>query len=160
MANLKSVLVVEDNEDDIFILKRAWQRAAIRNPLEVLTDGQQALDYLSRMGRFANRDCTSAPCLMLLDIKLPYLSGLDVLQWLRSSGPCPTLAVVFLTASNNRSDIERAYQFGGNAYVIKPSTSEKLAEMLEDLKDFWMKHNEFPPWQIFGSNPPDDTFTA
>lgn len=141
---MKSILLVEDNADDIFIMQRAWQKAEIQNPLQVVTDGQQAVDYISGTGKYADRTQYPIPCLILLDLKLPYLSGLEVVRWLRSYEPSMTLAVVFLTSSNSDMDIYQAYRFGGNAYLVKPPTPEKLIEMLKDLKAFWMKHNQFP----------------
>lgn len=144
MSKLKSVLLVEDDPNDVDLMRHAWSSAAIINPLEVVNDGQQAVDYLGRTGEFIDRTAAS-PCLVLLDIKLPYLSGLEVIQWLRSFGPCSTLNVVFLTSSNNEVDIDRAYKFGGNAYLVKPPTLGKLIELVKDLKEFWIKHNQFPP---------------
>jgi len=81
----------------------------------------------------------------LLDIKLPFLSGHDVVAWLRKYEPCCTIPAVFLTSSNADMDIHRAYKLGGNAYLVKPPTPDKLAQMLEDLKNFWIRHNHFPP---------------
>ncbi len=139
-----SVLLVEDSQDDIFIMKRAWQKAAIPNSLDFVKDGQQAIDYLSGTGQFSDRTQFPVPCLILLDLKLPYVSGLEVVKWMRSYEPCATIPAVFLTSSSSDMDIQQAYRYGGNAYLVKPPTPEKLIEMLDDLKDFWFKHNFFP----------------
>src|SRR5260370_34347873 len=101
---LKSVRLVEDSDADIFIMRRAWQKAQVQTPLHVVTDGQQAVDYLSGLGAFADRQQHPIPCLILLDIKIPYRSGLEVIQWLRGYEPCCTIPVVFLTSSNADMD--------------------------------------------------------
>lgn len=142
---MKTVLLVEDEPPDIFIMQRAWKKAEFENPLVVVNDGQQAVDYIAGKGRFTDREKYPIPCLMLLDIKLPYLSGLEVVKWLRSYEPCATLPAVFLTSSVSDMDIDQAYRLGGNAYLVKPPTPEKLVQMLQDLKAFWMAHNSFPP---------------
>jgi CheY-like chemotaxis protein len=142
---MKTVLLVEDDPGDIFIMQRAWQKAEVQNPLKIVTDGQQAIDYLSHQGQFTDREKNPVPCLILLDLKLPFMSGLEVIKWLRSFEPCCTVPTVFLTSSNADMDIQQAYKLGGNAYLIKPPTPEKLIQMLQNLKDFWMKHNQFPP---------------
>jgi CheY-like chemotaxis protein len=142
---MKSVLLVEDDPGDIFIMERAWNKAQFLSVLHVVRDGQQAVDYISGKGQFADRNQHPLPCLILLDIKLPYLSGLHVVKWLRSYTPCATLPAVFLTSSNADMDIHQAYSYGGNAYLVKPPTPEKLTAMLEDLRNFWMRHNNFPP---------------
>src|ERR1051326_5889204 len=151
---MRSVLLVEDDPADIFIMERAWKKAEIQNPLRVINDGQQAVDYISGKGDFTNREQNPLPCLILLDIKLPYLSGLQVVKWLRSYEPASTIPCVFLTSSNADMDIQQAYQLGGNAYLVKPPTPEKLVHLLQDLKDFWMKHNKFPPECLLVGNPP------
>lgn len=142
---IKTVLLVEDNNTDVFIMQRAWKKAEVQNPLRVITDGRQAVEYLSGKGEFGDRAKNPIPCLILLDIKLPFISGFEVVKWLRAYEACCTVPVVFLTSSTAEMDIYRAYKLGGNAYLIKPPTPEKLAQMLHDLKDFWMNQNQFPP---------------
>ena len=142
---IKTVLLVEDEEADVYIMQRAWKKAEFENPLMVVRDGQAAVDYFSGTGQYADREKFPLPCLTLLDIKLPYLSGLQVVEWLRNSGPCSTIPAVFLTSSAADMDIDQAYKLGANAYLVKPPTPEKLAQLLEDLKNFWMQHNRFPP---------------
>jgi CheY-like chemotaxis protein len=149
---MNSVLLVEDNADDVFIMQRAWQKAAVQNPLRVVSDGKQAVDYLSGNGEFSDRRQHPIPCLILLDIKLPHMTGFEVVAWLRKYEPCCTIPAVFLTSSNADLDIHQAYKLGGNAYLVKPPTPEKLIQMLQDLKNFWIKHNQFPPeCLVFGS---------
>jgi CheY-like chemotaxis protein len=142
---MKPVLLVEDSPDDIFIMERAWQKVEFVSPLIVVNDGQQAIDYISGNGKFADRKSHPAPCLVLLDIKLPFLSGLQVVKWLREYEPSSTLPAVFLTSSNADMDIHEAYKLGGNAYLVKPPTPEKLVSMLHDLRNFWLVDNRMPP---------------
>jgi len=151
---MKPVLLVEDEESDIFSMERAWKKAEFENPLCVVRDGQQAVDYISGKGEFSDRKKHPLPCLILLDIKLPFLTGLQVVEWLRSYEPCAAIPAVFLTSSASDMDVERAYRLGGNAYLVKPPTPEKLGQMLQDLKDFWIKHNRFPPdWMLARKDP-------
>lgn len=142
---MKNILLVEDNEDDIFLMRRALKAADLLNPLLVVTDGQQAVDYLSGEGKYSDREQYPLPCLVLLDMKLPYLNGLEVIKWIRQQPPLQTLLVVFLTSSKNEMDIDHAYRFGANAFLVKPPSVEKLAEMLKALKEFWFHHSELPP---------------
>src|SRR5689334_14949227 len=121
---MKPVLLVEDEAPDIFIMQRTWKKAEFENPLQIVNDGQQAVEYISGKGKFADRQKYPLPCLMLLDIKLPYLSGHEVVKWLRSYQPCAALPVVFLTSSASDMDIDQAYRLGGNAYLVKPPTPE------------------------------------
>ncbi|PWU13951.1 MAG: two-component system response regulator [Verrucomicrobia bacterium] len=142
---MKPVLLAEDEPSDVFIMERAWKKAGIENELRIVKDGQQAVEYIGGTGAFTDREKHPLPCLILLDIKLPYLSGHQVIEWVRATHSAQTLPVVFLTSSANDMDIDKAYRLGGNAYLVKPPTAEKLVQMLEDLKNFWMKHNCFPP---------------
>lgn len=142
---MKTLLLVEDNEDDVFLMRRALKAAQITNPLAIVTDGQQALDYLNGEGKFADREQYPLPCLVVLDLKLPYLNGLQVIEHIRMHPRLQTLLVVFLTSSRNEMDVDRAYRLGANAFLVKPPSVEKLTEMLQSLKDFWLTHNEFPP---------------
>jgi two-component system response regulator len=117
-------------------------KAGVKNPIQVVTDGQQAIDYLRGAGKFADRAKFPLPCLILLDLKLPYVMGLDVLKWIRQQ-PRVSL-VVMLTASGNDADIAAAYRLGANAFMTKPSESGKFEDMVKALKDFWLTHNTMP----------------
>jgi CheY-like chemotaxis protein len=142
---MKNILLAEDNQDDVFIMKRAMKAAGFNVSLQVAPNGQETVDYLAGKGQFADREKYPLPCLLLLDMKMPYLSGLDVIKWIRRDLNLATLLVVFLTSSRDDMDIDQAYRFGANAYLVKPPDSQKLVEMLESLKTFWLTHNQFPP---------------
>lgn len=142
---MKPILLVEDNEDDIFLMKRAVKSANMINPLIIVTDGQQAVDYLSGAGEYSDRTEYPLPCLLLLDMKLPYRNGLDVIKWIRQESSLQTLLVVFLTSSPREMDIAEAYRLGANAFLVKPPSVEKLTDMLKALRNFWITHNQDPP---------------
>jgi CheY-like chemotaxis protein len=136
----KPILLVEDDENDVFFLKRALTKLGIENPLSVATDGQQALDYIEGTGEFSNREEHPVPYLILLDLKLPQVKGLDVLKRARQL-PGKRLIVIVLSSSKNEADIDAAYRLGANAYLSKPSSFEGLVELVRSINDFWLKHN-------------------
>jgi CheY-like chemotaxis protein len=133
----KTILIVEDTEDDVFFLKRALKDSGIDHPFRVVIDGQQALDYLQGKGPYADRSKHPIPFLVLLDLKLPYVMGLDVLKWIRSQPEYGSILVTILTSSLQNSDMEEAFRRGGNAYLIKPPTSSKLLEMIAVFGNKW-----------------------
>ena len=136
----KQILVVEDDENDVFFLQKAIKRAGIEIPVHVASDGRKALDYLDGAGAFADREEFPLPTLVLLDLKLPQVMGLDVLRWIRQR-PELLFPVIILSASSNEADIEAAYRLGANAYLVKPGVAAKLLDMVRAIKDFWLTHN-------------------
>ena len=135
------ILLVEDNPDDVFFMRRAAQAAKIENPIHVVTDGTQAIEYLSGAGAFADRNAHPLPCVILLDLKLPGMSGLDVLGWMRGRPEFTTAVVIVLTTSREPRDVHEAYRLGANAYLVKPTSPTQLAELLGAIKIFWIEHN-------------------
>jgi CheY-like chemotaxis protein len=144
---LRTILLVEDNEDDVFLMRQAVRKASIPNPLQIAEDGQQALDYLQGAGKYIDRTLYPLPFLILLDLRLPFVPGLEVLEWIRQRPELETMLVVVLTASREDHDIETAYRLGANSYLVKPPTPEKLTELVKTLGDYWLRHNE-PPLKI------------
>jgi len=140
---MKPILQVEDDPNDVFFLKHAMNKAGVANPIQVAVDGQQAIDYLKGAGKFADRDVFPLPCLVLLDLKLPYVMGLEVLKWIRSHAP-NSLVVIILSASAEDTDIAAAYQLGANAFLTKPSEASKLEGLVMAIKDFWLTQNVLP----------------
>jgi len=139
----RALLLVEDNEDDVFLMKRALKGARVANPLFVVEDGQQALDYLGGAGKFADREQYPLPAVVFLDLKLPLLSGHDVLAWIRRQRELESLVVIVLTSSNEPSDLNRCYALGANSYVVKPPTPEQLEELAKAFKWYWLEYNRF-----------------
>jgi len=124
----ETLLLVEDNDDDVFIFKRAYRQAQIPNPLQVVQDGEEASDYLFGRGRFADRAQYPLPGLVLLDLKLPLKGGLEVLQELRERPEAAELCVVVLTSSAEERDIARARALRAHAYLVKPPSPAMLTE--------------------------------
>ncbi|MBI4664327.1 MAG: response regulator [Verrucomicrobia bacterium] len=130
----KPVLYVEDDDDDVFFMRRAFEAADVRNPLKVVQDGQEAIQYLSGAGPYANRAEHPLPTLVLLDLKLPRKGGLEILKWIREQPALNTLIVAVMTSSQNVLDIGQAYDLGANAYSVKPTGADKLVEMVRSLR--------------------------
>jgi two-component system response regulator len=142
---MRPILQVEDDPNDVFFLQHAMKKAGVANPVQVATDGQQAIDYLQGVGKFADRQKFPLPCLILLDLKLPHVMGLDVLKWIRQQSGM-AIAVVMLTASSEESDIATAYRLGANGFLVKPSEVDKLVEMAKAINAFWLTYNSLP-WE-------------
>jgi CheY-like chemotaxis protein len=130
MATNQVILLVEDNEDDLFLTEMALKQAGCGNPLHVVLDGQAAVDYLSGTGEFADREKFPFPSLVLLDLKLPYRSGLEVLAWMRSMGLLARTTVAVLSSSNEPNDLKKAYDLGTNTYLVKPLTPEMIYDLV------------------------------
>lgn len=137
------VLLVEDSSDDALLIQRAFRKAALAAPTRV-EDGEAALAYLAGEGRYADRAAHPIPALVLLDLKLPRKSGLEVLEWLRAQSTLRRLPVVMLTSSRETGDIARAYDLGANSYLVKPVAYEDLARMIAALDLYWLRLNERP----------------
>ncbi len=139
------VLLVEDNPDDIELTKRAFETTELRVNLDVTTDGQEALDYLFAQGKFSHRDINNLPKLILLDINLPKLSGLEVLKQIRSNEMTRFIPVVLLTTSDEFCDVAEGYQLGSNSYIKKPVNFKVFSEVIQDLGQYWLHINTPPP---------------
>jgi CheY-like chemotaxis protein len=138
------ILLVEDDPNDIILIKRAFEKANITNPLQVVENGEEAISYLTGKGRYGDRVKYPLPMLLLLDLKLPRKSGHEVLEWLRKQPMLKRLTVVVLTSSQQSSDINRAYDLGANSYLVKPVTFNALVEMVKVLNFYWVILNEKP----------------
>lgn len=138
------ILLVEDNEDDALLLTRALRAAEIRNPVQVVTDGEQAVQYLQGAGRFSDRKQYPLPGLILLDLKLPRISGFEVLQWIQKQTALPQLVVVVLSSSGETRDINMAYRFGARSYLVKPPTAASFVDLAKGLKLYWLQLNRAP----------------
>ncbi|HEY9154190.1 MAG TPA: response regulator [Opitutaceae bacterium] len=145
MSSEPSILIVEDNEDDFFILKRAFSSAGVKPTLRQVTDGEEAIHYLSGVGKYSDRVAFPLPLLVLLDLKLPKIPGHDVLGWIRQRPELSGLVVIVLSSSKETSDIEKAYRLGTNAYMVKPSALNELVDAIKALQIFWLRYNIFLP---------------
>jgi CheY-like chemotaxis protein len=140
----KSILLVEDNPQDEMLTLRALQKAHLANRIDVARDGQQALDYLFRQGEFAQRTGPELPCVVLLDIGLPRLSGLEVLERLRADERTCELPVVMLTSSDEDQDRLASYEHGCNSFVRKPVEFSAFADTVARLGLYWLAINQPP----------------
>jgi len=141
---LKPILLVEDDKRDLELTLIALERSQLANEVVVVRDGAGALEYLRREGEFADRDVGN-PAVILLDLKLPKVNGLEVLQQVRADPAMRTVPVVMLTSSQEESDVVRSYELGVNAYVVKPVLFEQFVSAIAELGVFWAVLNEPPP---------------
>lgn len=147
MAKTKTpiILLVEDNPTDEKLTVRAFNKCGVANEVVVVRDGAEALDYLQGTGTYADRELNELPAIMLLDLNLPRIGGLEVLQRLRAEERTKYLPIVILTSSKEEEDILRSYALGANAYVRKPVDFAEFAAATKTLGIFWLLLNEPPP---------------
>ena len=137
----RTLLLVEDDKNDVLVMTMALKKAGLTCPLCVASDGREALDYLSGTGKFVDRHEYPLPYLILLDLKLPLVTGLEVLKWLRERPEFDSTIVLVLSSSPMPEDIQGAYHLHANGYLVKPSGLEKLRLMAQAIKDFWFIQN-------------------
>ena len=139
------ILQVEDEANDVFLLQRAFRQAGIDNPVQVATDGEMAIDYMSGTGRFADRTRYPLPGLILLDLKLPRKTGREVLQWIRAQPGFRRIVVIAFTSAPYIGDVGLAYDLGANSFLIKPTDFTRYLEISRILKSWWLDYNQFAP---------------
>jgi len=138
------ILLVEDNATDVMLIKRAFTKAGLRNPIASVADGDRAVAYLGGTGEYADRRAHPLPGLILLDLKLPRRSGLEVLEWMKQQPDLRRIPVVVLTSSAESVDVRRAYDAGANSYLVKPVVFDELHRMLQSVDEYWLRTN-VPP---------------
>lgn len=143
--NPNSILLVEDNADDVELAQLAFERNRIHNELIVAWDGAEALDYLFGSGIHSGRDVSQLPALMLLDLKLPKLNGLEVLRRIRADHRTALMPVVILTTSQVEQDVSEGYKSGANSFIVKPLGFDQFSEVIKNLSKYWLELNEPPP---------------
>lgn len=139
-----TILVAEDNADDVFLLKHALKKAQFANPVRFVSDGEEVMAYLRGEGEFADRAQHPFPGLLLLDIKMPRLDGLETLALIRNDPRYKRLVVILLTSSNREQDINGAFDLRANSYLVKPARPEELLGVLEQIRGYWLGLNHFP----------------
>jgi len=137
-----AILHVDDDRNDVLFMQIAMRKAGLEKQLRVVEDGQDAIDYFRGTGAYANREEYPLPCLVLLDINMPRVTGLDVLKWIREQPTLETVVVIMLTASQQDSDIRRACHLGANSYLVKPSNPLQLSEMMDAVRCYWLTFNQ------------------
>jgi CheY-like chemotaxis protein len=140
----QTVLLVEDSPTDILLIQRAVAQANLACQLAIVRDGDAAIDYLSGVGPYADRQQHPLPVLVLLDLKLPRRSGHEVLEWCRQQAGLRRLPVAVLTSSNHMGDVNRAYDLGANSYLVKPVASGAMLDLVKLLGLYWLVANEKP----------------
>lgn len=138
---MKPILYVEDEPDDIFFMQRAFEKAGIEQPLQIVPDGEAAIAYLAGRGQYSDRRLFPFPVVVLLDLNMPQTTGFDVLKWIRATPAVSSVPVLVLTSSNHESDQQRASILGANGFLVKPGDPEALVEMLQAVKAYWLRHD-------------------
>lgn len=143
-----TILLVEDNADDILLMERAFAKARLANPLRVVQDGQEAIDYLGGHGKYADREAYPFPLMLLLDLHLPKINGFEVLTWLKERPEAGQLVVVVLTSSTEQRDFDRARSLGADSYLLKPGDLSELVNLMLRIQGHWLllgnKPEKFP----------------
>jgi CheY-like chemotaxis protein len=147
MTNIRRILLAEDNEQDVELTLTALEEYHLGNKVDVVHDGAEALDYLFRRGAFAERP-EESPVVVLLDLKMPKVDGLDVLRQMKTDPGLRNIPVVMLTSSREESDLVASYKLGVNAYVVKPVDFQQFIQSVKRLGFFWVLVNEPPPASI------------
>lgn len=137
------LLLVEDNEDDVFLMRRAFDKARLTLPMQIVMEGRQALDYLSGVGDYANRTAFPLPAAIFLDLKLPYVHGFDILKWMRQDAVARNIPVFVLTSSPEERDRKQALELGARGYLVKPPSAQMLLDVVGSLRSGDAKGN--PP---------------
>ena len=140
----QTILLVEDDDNDVVLYRRAMQKAGIENVVRVVIDGQEAMHYLSGSGRYGGRAEFPLPQFIITDLKLPLKTGLDLVTWLRHQPTLRRIPAVVLSSTANPGEINQVYEAGANAFLVKPSGMDQLVELFGAIKRFWLIHNQPP----------------
>ncbi len=138
------ILLAEDREDDITLVRKAFAKAQVGNPLQVVRDGEEAIAYFKGEGKYSNRDEFPLPSLVLLDLKMPRLDGFEVLKWIRQQPGLSALRVVVLTSSDAIRDVNTAYRLGANSFLVKPMDFDDVVQMSRFVSDYWLQTSKTP----------------
>ena len=144
MSANEFILLVDDDENDVLLLQRAFKKASLHDWLRVVTDGHEAISYLGGRGVYADRERFPLPFLMLLDLKMPGTDGFEVLRWARGESDLKRLLIVVLTSSNLQTDVDRAYELGANSYLVKPVEFDEMVHMVQRFQAYWAEINRTP----------------
>lgn len=141
-STAQTILLVEDEENDVVFMEMARKKAGLTSAFQVAEDGQEAINYLSGRGGYADRARFPLPALVFLDLKLPQIMGMEVLKWIREQPALDTMVVIMLTSSQQRSDIQKACELGANSYLVKPSNPAGLEPIVDLVKRYWLQLNQ------------------
>lgn len=152
MGDRATILVAEDDEDDVLLLRTAFAEAGLAIPLQVVNDGEEAISYLSGQGQFVDRKQFPLPLLVLLDLNMPKKNGLEVLAWVRQDQGLRRLPVVILSSSSQGPHINKAYELGANSYLVKLSNFEEFVQRIKILYSYWIGCAERPELRTEGES--------
>ena len=133
------ILIAEDQEDDILLIRRSLEKAGVRNPIHVVRNGEETIAYLKGEAKSAIQDECRVPSLLLLDLKMPRMDGFEVLRWIRQQPGLKALRIIVLTSSEDIRDVNLAYELGANSYMVKPMDFDQSVEICKFLKDYWLR---------------------
>ncbi len=145
MQEAITILMADDDPEDCMLVREAWEENRLANELRFVSDGRELLDYLHRRGDYSNPEDAPRPGLILLDLNMPRMNGLEALEQIKKDSCLKAIPVVVLTSSKAETDIVRTYNLGVNSYIIKPVTFEKLVELVRTLRCYWLEIVELPP---------------
>ena len=138
------ILLAEDDEDHVLLIRHAFAQADLGNPLFVVWNGEEAIAYLSGTGKYSNRDEYLLPDLLLLDLKMPRVDGFEVLKWVRQQPGLAPLRILVLTSSNELRDVNRAYQLGANSFLVKPLDFQDVIQLSKVIQKYWLNRSKTP----------------
>lgn len=144
MSEQAVILLAEDREDDILLIRRAFSRGNIPNPIQVVRDGEEAILYLEGRGKYAHRDEYPLPALLLLDLKMPKKNGFEVIKWVRRRPALAALRILVLTSSESLRDVNLAYKLGANSFLVKPLEFENCVQLGAVIRDYWLCASRTP----------------
>ena len=153
MAESAVILLAEDREDDVLLIRQAFARAHIPNPLFVVKDGEEVVSYLKGEGKYSSRAEYPLPDLLLLDLKMPRMNGFEVISWIRGQPGLAGLRILVLTSSDEMRDVNKAYNLGANSFLVKPHDFEDFIELSKIMREFWLQKSKAPET----SRPPSTT---
>lgn len=144
MSDSAVILLAEDRDDDVVLIRQAFSRAHIPNPLYIVRDGSEVISYLKGDGKFSNRAEYPLPDLLLLDLKMPRTDGFEVLAWVRKQPTLAALRILVLTSSDELRDVNRAYNLGANSFLVKPHDFEDFIQLSKVMQEFWLTKSKAP----------------
>ena len=144
MAESAVILLAEDREDDVILIRHAFTEANIPNPLFVVRNGAEVISYLKGDGKYSNRAEYPLPSLLLLDLKMPRINGFEVLKWVREQPGLSSLRILVLTSSNEMRDVNQAYHLGANSFLVKPHDFEDFIELSRLVQEYWLRKSKEP----------------
>lgn len=141
---LGTIMLIEDEHADSLMIRRAFEKAGVENPIQTVENGDTALSYLEGIGEYQNRIKHPLPIFILLDLKLPGMMGLQLLKWVRTRKDLRLIPIVVLTNSAQEADVKAAYEAGANSYLLKPADRNEVARVIGLIQNYWLEHNVVP----------------